>query len=209
MLGVYHIHQILEMPLYYFQIVPDSLISGQSDSLHILIENSAKQDNTVQILTLVIALLAVVVGPAIQFFINRKQIRTQLETVNKTLKAEVRSANRQSWINDLRNTISDFISLVYTFSLQNEETEHTEQKIIFRELMMLKSKIELMLNPGKKDQKEIIDLINKITSNLAEKPKTEEEKKNFLSDFIDSLTDLSSKSQKLFSLHWKKVKNIE
>ena len=51
------------------------------------------------IIALVIALAAVVVGPVIQLQIAKRQIRAQLV-----------SANRQKWIEDLRTRIADFLS---------------------------------------------------------------------------------------------------
>lgn len=89
------------------------------------------------------------------YFINKQIRQTNAENIDKQLKSSkelnqldfnktVLSANRQMWINDLRDNISKVLSKTLSLSLQNV-VAHDE----FQELIFLITKTELMLNPEK------------------------------------------------------------
>jgi len=99
----------------------------------------------------------------------KDQISTSLRIAELDFRKTVLSSNRQAWINELRDLVSDLISLFDSISLRVNSVQHSDyQKILF-----LITKIELMLNPEKDSefiksvlnlQKALIDLkLEKIT----------------------------------------------
>jgi hypothetical protein len=58
-----------------------------------------KMDKTVPVLSLLVALLAVFVGPLVQMRIARRQIRASIEVANKQITASM----RQAWVTNLRD----------------------------------------------------------------------------------------------------------
>lgn len=61
---------------------------------------------TLSILSLIVAILAVFIGPIISLRIARRQVCSSLEIANKQVIAPM----RQAWINNLRDLISELTS---------------------------------------------------------------------------------------------------
>src|ERR1035437_5167435 len=57
----------------------------------------------VSVLSLVVAALAVFVGPIISLYIGRRQVASTLEVANKQITAPM----RQAWINSLRDLLAE------------------------------------------------------------------------------------------------------
>jgi Zn-dependent protease with chaperone function len=61
---------------------------------------------SIAILSLVVAALAVFVGPLISWFVSKRQLASSLEVANKQVVAPM----RQAWINNLRDVLSELLS---------------------------------------------------------------------------------------------------
>ena len=105
-----------------------------------------------QLVTASAAVLAVVVGPYITYRIAGHQIRASIVSGTRQIKASVVSANRQVWINNLRDSIADFLAKA-TIAWSLNRSEHADDKSLPRleEIIRLGIKIELLLNPIEPD----------------------------------------------------------
>ena len=105
---------------------------------------------TTEKITALIALLAVVVGPFVAIIVARWQIR-----------ATVVSSNRQNWINDLRERISEFITLAHTIIIKRQTMAQTEEPLThdYHSIYRLSNIIELMLNPKENEHTILLKLI--------------------------------------------------
>lgn len=97
-------------------------------------------DNSVSILSLIVAVAAVIVGPMISLRIANRQIRSSLRIANKQIVAPM----RQSWIASLRDLIAELTSTAMLYYLAGFE-ERTEDE--YRRLIRLEYQVQLMLNP--------------------------------------------------------------
>jgi hypothetical protein len=169
-------------------------VSNTGDTLKVFLLPANSEGLYLQILALIATILAVIVGPLISLYISQKQIR-----------ATVRSTNRQQWIHILRDQLSEFASQLMGLILNlDRDTSAPKDEKVFSEkterLIFLQTKIDLLLNPEKPDQKEIIDLVDNarmaaIGRELARLEAFHEE--------------IVSKSQALFKLTWERIKKLE
>ena len=94
------------------------------------------------IISAVTALVAVVVGPLVSVYVVRRQIH-----------ASVVSANRQKWIDDLRDQLTELITGIRFLGL-HRSLEHIDEKEFverLQRLVLVETKVNLLLNPNEKD----------------------------------------------------------
>jgi hypothetical protein len=174
--------------------MPDSInqiihtLKLSSDSLHIVLSQPANSSNITQWLSLAIALLAIIVGPAIQISIAKRQIR-----------ATVLSANRQQWLNSLREQVAEYNSVLYKTTLTYSTITEKEKRELHSRAVLLSSKIQMFINPDKPLQKALFDSINNSMELLAEESDGKK--------LAKSIIEINHAAQKLFRDTWIKVKN--
>lgn len=113
---------------------------------------------------------------------NSKNIQAerihQLELANKNINMQITAASRQVWINDLRESASEFLgeftaainsnnALAYEFNEGNQGSDvfnkhYDDHGRSINELAMLIAKITLLLNPDEEASKKVIDVIEKL-----------------------------------------------
>lgn len=100
----------------------------------------------------VTALVAVVVSPIISIYIAKRQIH-----------ASIVSANRQKWIDSLRDHLTDLITAMRFLGLHRNLDHIEEMEFIerFQHLVLLETKINLLLNPHEADHKKLTETIRK------------------------------------------------
>lgn len=139
------------------------------------------------VLSLIVAVLAVFFGPLIQLFIAKAHIR-----------ASVLSANRQRWIDQLREQVAELITLACDLKARAEfpalDGPTTLQKTF--EMQLRRSTIELLLNPKEKDHQQLAKLIGEATAGITKPP--DEDKTN-----IRAIVALS---QAILKREWERVK---
>jgi hypothetical protein len=146
----------------------------------------------VAIIAAVTALCAVVLGPLVSMWAADKQARVA-----------VRSANRQAWINTLRDCLAEFVSLVTIISLSEGSDLRTK---IEREFF-LEAKIKLLLNPNETDHRALVELIDAVrTASGATMEKYDQSKEAVLRELVRRLGVLS---QTILKREWERVKNAE
>lgn len=169
----------------------------------ILMSGNGDTNNLTAIAAILTALAAVVIAPLATFFVTRLQIR-----------ANVISANRQAWIDKLREELAELFGLLTW--LHNQSTTRLsigspyEQEKTTR-IRLLLNKVILRLNPAERDNQTLLDLLTKLDieaeksnvrrSNLAE-PESTARSENF-----DKLMDQAvAVAQTILKTEWKRVK---
>ena len=102
-------------------------------------------DTTLALIAAVTALAAVLLGPLVSIWAAQKQ-----ENVS------VISANRQAWINSLRDSVAEYLSVanyIHVADWQKRPESEYDEKM--DRLSLLMSKIRLMLNPNEEDHKNL------------------------------------------------------
>jgi Mg/Co/Ni transporter MgtE len=143
----------------------------------------------------IIALAGVLLGPLVQLVIAKAQIR-----------AEVRSGNRQQWINELRNEISEFMTanIDYIFRLRFAKEATSDILSTTNSVWQHLNKTQLLINPNDNDHKELIELMNDaaLAANSRELD---------IDTMADTLDDLNEKitivAQRIMKREWERVKS--
>jgi hypothetical protein len=117
------------------------------------------RNNANQILTTVIALLAVLFGPILSWLISRRQTTTSLAVANKQITAPM----RQAWINALRDLTADLTSRSLHYYVAGYEDRSDAE---YQQLTLLEHKIALMLNAAEPDHQQFEQSIRQMISSL-------------------------------------------
>jgi len=150
-------------------------------------------EQLIALLSLLVALLAVFIGPLVSWLISKRQITSSLEVANKQIIAPM----RQAWINSLRDLLSEISSSALHYYVTGFE-ERTDDE--YRKLTLLEHKIVLMMNAEENDHKELLAIIRKMISAL-EKGKEGDD------TFVSTHTKLLGLSQKIIKREWNRVKD--
>jgi len=105
---------------------------------------------------------------------------------------------RQDWINDLRDTISEYLAIC-SVVVDMKEDDNIDEKV--ERYTFLIRKISLMLNPNEKKSKELFDKIEEMKEFLM--MRGEQWEFENLSDKITSVT------QKILKEEWERVKSLD
>lgn len=142
------------------------------------------------VLSLAVAVLAVFVGPAIQLAIARKQIR-----------ATVLSANRQRWIDELRQQIAEFITLAGELSSLAKMDMNAGRATIDKtsKMQLCRMKIMLMLNSKEPDHRQLLALLEAASKGIYQ---SEE-------DDGTNIPGLVALSQSILKREWERVKSLQ
>jgi hypothetical protein len=154
---------------------------------------------------LIIALLAVILGPLISFVIAKLTIRSQTRIAAQNIRAEVLSRNRQEWINTLRDNIAQFISLISTFAIEIKDRNKKNTLDKMERVLLLQSMILLLINPKEEDHGKLDALMRDAIACLGELEKGETGEKN-MPDIREEMLQLS---QQILKREWKRVKKVE
>ncbi|MFT6585318.1 MAG: hypothetical protein ACJAUY_001623 [Cognaticolwellia sp.] len=158
-------------------------------------------------LSLIIAAFAVIVGPFVSYKVAKHQQDNSIKLANKQVIAPM----RQVWINNLREDVSEFLSLSLWFYVTGKHDDNFDYKVLDedseqenqssktdRKLSFLQTKIELMLNPIEEDHKALIRHLSKC------KETAFHDKKN---EFEKSHKAASAKCSEILKREWERVKN--
>lgn len=138
------------------------------------------------------ALIAVIVGPGVSIYVAKRQIR-----------ASIVSTNRQKWIDNLRDELSEVIKSIRILGLhRNFETiDQSELNGRIENLALREAKINLLLNPNEADHRDLSETIRMAIDNIGA---GEEREKRIRTKEL--LTLLTSQSQTILKREWKRVK---
>lgn len=125
------------------------------------------------------------------------QILSNKEIAQLDFRKSVLSTNRQAWINDLRELISELISILLSYTT-NEKDEADQRKLNF-----LLLKVELMLNP-EKDNDFIVSL-HKLQKSLVQ---LSIGRKEYV-DIEKDVFEVKNHTKKTLKNEWERVKKGE
>ncbi len=114
---------------------------------------------TLSILSLIVAGLAVVVGPFISWNIAKKQINSSSFLAKK----QIISPIRQAWINELRTIISKLTSKAAYYKVAGYEERQDQEYYLIIEL---EHQLRLYLNPKEKDHSELLNKVSIMTDEI-------------------------------------------
>jgi len=149
-------------------------------------------EKTIPILSLIVALLAVFVGPLITLRIARQQTTTSLAVANKQIIAPM----RQAWINRLRDLLAEFTSTSLHYFVAGYE-DRTDAEYL--RLTLLEHETQLMLNANEEDHRRIEGLMRRMI-NAIECGRDGED------DFWLSHPALMNLSREVIKREWDRVK---
>lgn len=149
-------------------------------------------DNIIPILSLIIAALAVFVGPFITLYIAKRQVQSSLEATNR----QITGPMRQAWINTLRDLLSELCSSSHHYFVAGYE-DRTDNE--YQRLTHLETKIQLMLNAKEDDHIQLEKLIHEMVSSL-------QRGKEVDAAFIEVHPKVISLSRQVLKREWDVVK---
>lgn len=111
--------------------------------------NIAEIKQLAPVLSLVVAGLAVFVGPFVSWRVAQRHSDTSLRVANKQVIAPM----RQAWINSLRDLVSDLLGkCAHYWASGYEDREDSE----YRHITELVHRLELHINPREDDHAELV-----------------------------------------------------
>lgn len=188
------------------------IIQLPSETLNISVENKTEKQSgfdTQKNMPWIGAILIGILTVAANYIINRQIRKTNTESLDKQLEnarfinkidfnKTVLSGNRQVWINDLRNIISELLSKILGLLLKKEVTYEE-----FQELTYLITKTELMLNPEK--DKDFIEALEELQVCFIEI----QSDNIMLSDIKKHINIVKNFTKKTLKTEWERVKKGE
>ena len=149
-------------------------------------------DPTISILSLIVALLAVIVGPLVSSLITRRT----LDSAERASVRQVIAPMRQAWINDLRSRLAELSATTLHYFLAGYE-ERTDAE--YRRVAQVEQEIVLMLNPVEQDHKALEQTIRQLVSSL-------EAGKAVDAPFIAAHERLTELGRTILKSEWNRVK---
>jgi hypothetical protein len=201
-------------------IVPLKVNLVQPDSITIKaittnqVNQSLFEKNMPWIVAFVIGLLSVFVN----FWVanrlrqsNERNLQSQLKSSKETIllefQATIASKNRQEWINELRQTLSEYLSstsLIVLLPPNPIQKILDDNAMYTQRLSLSKAKLELLLNENKAEQKELLDEIEKMLNIVVNKPS-----ENYTVEIRAARSKVILAARKLFEIHWNKIKDLK
>lgn len=139
---------------------------------------------------------------------NERNILKQIETTKEIkileFKSTIATKNRQEWINELRQALSEYLTFTIKLTPDNSPYSKEEFKYALEKVYLSKFKIELLLTKEKSDQKELLQTVENVLSVLIKEP-TEYKSE----DIRAAREKCIQASRKLFQTHWTKIKNLD
>ena len=175
-------------------------------------ENDFLEKNMPWVAALVIGLASVFVNIWLSNKLrlsNEKNLQKQIESAKdigmNQFKATIATKNRQEWINELRHSVSQFLSYSALMHPQFEmnSASPTDRSNFYDKLLYSKAKIDLLTNENCSDQKALLDslmvvirIVTKGNSNMED-------------EFVGARNDVVEKSRIVFENHWNKIKALK
>jgi hypothetical protein len=157
----------------------------------------------VSTLSLIVAALAVFVGPIISWHIAKRQIKESSDLAQAQIRSALHTSNkqivapmRQAWINELRELLAELSSSALHYYLAGFE-DRTDQE--YQRLTFIESKIKFMLNAKESDHQRLEQDIRHLIVSLQQHP-------GFVDDFPEMHDSVVALSREVLKREWNRVK---
>jgi hypothetical protein len=148
--------------------------------------------DAIPILSLIVAAVAVFVGPIVSLLITRRQIKSAQRVATQQVIAPM----RQAWINGLRKLLAELLSASrHYYTSGYEHRSETE----YRRMDELEEEIRLMLNPTEEQHQDLVKSIREMMHSLS-MGKGHDEK------FIAAHERTTSLAQAILKAEWNRTK---
>ena len=161
-------------------------------------------DSTISVLSLLVAALAVFVGPIITWLVTKQQLRSAAVLSATQVRASLDAANkqivapmRQAWINNLRDMLAELLANSLHYYLLSFEIRTEEE---YQRIGLLEERVKLMLNPSEDDHIRLQKLVRKLVGGINPSPKSDDE-------FIKTHQELTELSRTILKREWDRVKD--
>ena len=161
-------------------------------------------DPTIPLLSLVVAALAVFVGPVITWLVTKQQLRSAATLAATQVRASLDAANkqivapmRQAWINSLRDMLAELLANALHYYLLGYE-DRTEGE--YQRIGLLEVRVKLMLNPLEDDHVRLQKLVRKLVGGIQPVPQTVDE-------FVATYGELTDLARTILKREWDRVKD--
>ena len=141
-----------------------------------------------------------------------KQIATSKEIAQLELNKSVKSANRQQWINTLRDCLSEYLASLETYKVKFENAKKNNEAVTFKknenyayEIRRIGIKIELMLNPEENKSENLLYTIFALSS-LVVSDKVDFHSEEYLNQYGKLLQQLMDTAKSILKEEWERVK---
>ncbi len=147
------------------------------------------------VVSAVTALVAVIVGPLVSIFVAKNQIN-----------ASVVSANRQTWINRLRDELATLVGIVHHLPSAHANGSVSADAAIteYGRFVEKFQVIKLLINPKETDHQELIRLIESADKKIIESINKSQANS---SEFEAAGQRIVAQSQIVLKREWERVKN--
>lgn len=147
------------------------------------------------VVSAVTALVAVIVGPLVSIFVAKNQIN-----------ASVVSANRQTWINRLRDELATLVGIVHHLPSAHANGSVSADAAIteYGRFVEKFQVIKLLINPKETDHQELIRLIESADKKIIESINNNQAN---ASEFEAAGQRIVVQSQIVLKREWERVKN--
>ena len=140
------------------------------------------------------ALAAVIIAPFVHYLTTKLQIRANLV-----------SANRQAWIDKLRDEVAELLELLTWQSLQRPGTLSGEEGYKYEaekrsRIRFIMNKVRLRLNPLEADSQAFVELLNQLWQAAKAGSRGEE------SNFEELMQKAVAQCQSILKTEWTRVK---
>lgn len=166
----------------------------------------------------VVAVVALVVGPILQWWIAKRQAELQ-RTIANRVAADNISAKRQNWIDELRQDMAEFLTAsarLNELMRPAPNLSEEDQRKNFEEMATnnfraheLGLRIKLRLNPKEALHNTLVDLLKKLADVSKDPPpnETPEQAKAANKAFSDVRAEVIAHMQMILKYEWERVKS--
>lgn len=136
---------------------------------------------------------------------NQNQINANKESKLIEFQAIISTKNRQEWINDLRQTLSEYLS---TSTLMTKLSDTKGDALIERnqhlqKMVYSKSKLELLMTPARPEQKKLLNNIENLLNVIVDQPD------DYTTKIRTARSEIIDAARALFDIHWTKIKELK
>lgn len=164
-----------------------------------------------------VAFVAMIVGPILQWLIAKRQTDLQ-KTIAQRTAADNVSAKRQIWIDELRNDMSEFLTVMARLNelnRPNKDISPEDAAKNFEDIAQynfrgteLGIRIRLRLNPKEEEHNKLVSLLGSLSDASANPPpnETPEQKEKAKKDFYAARDKVVAYMQTILKHEWERVK---